>query len=108
MLETIKKTVQASIGAVVLTRERVRKVLDKLVKEGKISTEDAERLADRMIRDSKTELKGLQDRMVSLMRKGLKNLDFVSKKEFDALEKRVRRLEKEKGKRATARKTRKT
>ncbi|NIO03449.1 MAG: hypothetical protein GTN74_02220 [Proteobacteria bacterium] len=101
MFETIKKTVQASIGAAVLTRERIRKTLDKLVQEGKLSTEEAERLADRMIRDSKTELKSIQDRMVSLIQRGLGNLDFVSKKDFKVLEKRVKALEKEmKGKRA--------
>ncbi len=75
MLEGIKKTVQASMGAVVLTRERVRKILDRLVAEGKLSTEEAERFADQWIRNSKTELKSLPDEIVSLMQKGLKSLD---------------------------------
>ena len=110
MLEALRKTVQASVGAVVLTRERVRKTLDKLVKEGKLSTEEAERLADRMIRDGKREFKGLQDKMVSLMQKGLENLDFVSKKEFESLKIRVEALEKQKKKQRTVRgtKTKKT
>jgi len=96
MLESMKKTVQASIGAVILTRDRVRKTLDKLVQEGKLSTEEAERLADQMVRNGKKEFKGMQDKMVSLMHKGLKKLDLVSKEEFEALKKRVESLEKEK------------
>ncbi len=102
MFEAIKKTVQASVGAVVLTRERVRKTLDKLVEEGKLSTEEAERVADRMIRESRRELKGLQDKMVALMQKGLGSLDFVTRKDFEALEKRVTALEKEKKRARTA------
>ncbi len=110
MLEAIRKTVQASIGAVVLTRHRVRETLDKLVQEGKLSAEEAERLADRLIRDGKKEFKGLQDKMVSLMQKGLENLDFVSKKDFEALKKRVAALERERKSKRTTRtgKTKKT
>jgi len=48
MLEALRKTVQASVGAVVLTRERVRKTLDKLVKEGKLSTEEQKRPRGRL------------------------------------------------------------
>jgi len=105
MLEAIKKTVQASVGAVFLTRERVRNTLGRLVQEGKLSAEEAERLADQMVRDGKKELKGLQDRMVSLMQKGLRNLDVVSKKEFEALKKRVETLEKQSKSRRTTRTT---
>jgi len=110
MLETVKKTIQASVGAVVLTRERVRQTLDRLVQEGKLSTEEAERIADRIIRDGKKELKGLEEKMVSLMQKGLRNLDFVSKEEFEALKERVDALENRKktGEATRAKKRRKT
>jgi polyhydroxyalkanoate synthesis regulator phasin len=94
MLEGIKKTIQASIGAVVLTRERVLKTLDRLVEEGKLSTEEAERLADRLIRDGKREFKGLEDKIVSLLQKGLRNLDIVSREDFENLKRRVETLEK--------------
>jgi polyhydroxyalkanoate synthesis regulator phasin len=103
MLDSMKKTVQASIGAIVLTRERIRKTLDRLVREGKLSTEDAERVLDQMVRDGKEEFKGIQDRMASLMQKGLGKLDLVSRKDFAALEKRVKALEGEKRRRRTTR-----
>ena len=61
MLETIKKGLLASIGAVVLTRERIRQLLDKLVQEGKLSSEEAERLADRMAQEGEKELKSVQE-----------------------------------------------
>jgi polyhydroxyalkanoate synthesis regulator phasin len=108
MLDAIKKTIQASIGAVVLTRERVRKTLDKLVEEGKLSTEEAERLADRMIQDSRREFKGLEEKIVSFVHKGLKGLDLVSREEFEELKKRLETLEAKKGEAPRATKSKRT
>jgi len=106
MLEAIKKTIHASIGAVVLTRERVRQTLDRLVQEGKLSAEEAESIAERVIRDGREELKGLEEKMVSLMQRGLRNLDFVSKEEFEALKERVEALEEKEKREGTIRTTR--
>jgi polyhydroxyalkanoate synthesis regulator phasin len=95
MFDAMKKAIHVSLGVAVLTRERVRKTLDRLVEEGKLSSEEAEHLADQMVQDGKREFRGLQERMASLMHKSLMKLDLVSKREFDALKERVEILEKE-------------
>ncbi len=106
MLETIKKGLLASIGAVVLTREHIRQSLNKLVQEGKLSAGEAERLANEMIEDGEKELKAAQERILSLIQRGLKNLDLVSRKEFDELKKRLEALER--GKKASTARSGKT
>lgn len=97
MLETMKKGLLASIGAAVLTRDRIRQTLEKLVQEGKLSSEEAERIADRMVKEGEKELKSLQEKMLSAVHKGLRTLDLVPRKEFEDLKKRVETLEKGKG-----------
>jgi polyhydroxyalkanoate synthesis regulator phasin len=106
MLETIKKGLLASIGAAVLTRDRIRQTLDKLVQEGKLSSEEAERMADRMLEEGEKELKSLQEKILSSISKALKNLDLVPRKEFEDLKQRVEALEK--GKKAGKTSGRKT
>lgn len=94
MLETMKKGLLASIGAAVLTRDRIRQTLEKLVQEGTLSSEEAERMADRMVEEGEKELKSLQEKMLSAVHRGLRNLDLVPRKEFEDLKKRVEVLEK--------------
>ena len=106
MLETMKKGLLASIGAAVLTRDRIRQTLDKLVQEGKLSSEEAERMADRMVEEGEKELKPLQEKMLSTVHRSLEKLDLLPRKEFEDLKKRVEALEKrEKAGRTSSRKT---
>ncbi|MFP5212236.1 MAG: phasin family protein [Acidobacteriota bacterium] len=51
MLDFLKKGILASIGAVVLTKEKIQEATRILVEEGKISTEEAERLTNELIRN---------------------------------------------------------
>jgi polyhydroxyalkanoate synthesis regulator phasin len=94
MLESIKKGLQATVGAAVLTRRRIRENLDKLVKEGKLSGEEADRLADEMVEEGRRELTSIQEKIASSWHKSLKGLDIVTRKEFEDLTKRVEALEK--------------
>ncbi len=50
MLELMKKGLMAGIGAVVLTTEKVQETVRKLVEEGKISTEEGEKLAQELVK----------------------------------------------------------
>lgn len=94
MFQTVKKGFLASIGTAVLTRDRIRQTLEKLVQEGKLSSAEAERMADRMVEEGEKELKSLQEKVLSTVHKGLKNLDLVPRKEFEDLKQRVEALEK--------------
>ncbi|MBW1800047.1 MAG: hypothetical protein JRJ85_04880 [Deltaproteobacteria bacterium] len=49
MFELIKKSLLASLGAAVVTKEKVEKVTRKLVDEGKISKDEAEKLSQDLL-----------------------------------------------------------
>ena len=50
MLELIKKSLLAGVGAVVVTKQKVMETTEHLVKEGKLSTSEAEKLSEELVK----------------------------------------------------------
>lgn len=94
MFELIKKSLFASLGAAVVTRDRIREATRSLVEEGKISAEEAERLGEELVESGKQEVEEAQSQISDMVRKGLDRMDISSKKEFQHLQERVEQLEK--------------
>lgn len=94
MFELIKRSLLASLGAAVVTREKIKEATRTLVEEGKISTEEAERLSDELVESGKHELEEAQSQISTMVKKGLDSLDISSKSEFQELKLRVENLEK--------------
>ena len=59
MLETIKKTLLAGIGAAVITTEKVQDSLEDYVRQGKIKAEDAKIIAEKIAERGKREFEDL-------------------------------------------------
>ena len=94
MLETLRKTIYASIGASVVTAEKVESALSDLVEKGKMSAEDARSVADKISEDSKKEFEDSREAIQKSFEEFLQKSPVVSKKDFDALQLRVEALEK--------------
>jgi len=93
MLEFIKKGLLAGLGAAVVTKEKIQEATRLLVKEGKISTEEAEKLAEELVTGGRHQWDELQAKISEMVRKGLDSLDISSKKEFQEMRARVEQLE---------------
>lgn len=93
MIDLIKKTILAGIGVAVLTAEKVHEVTHRFVEEGKISTEEAEKLADELAQAGERQLDEMSGKMSETIRKGLESIELVRKKDFDALLARVEAME---------------
>lgn len=61
MINAIKKTLLAGIGAAVITKDKVEAGLDELVGQGKLSAQDARSLARKLARDGRREFDSLSD-----------------------------------------------
>lgn len=94
MFELIRKTLLASLGAAVLTKEKIDKVLQGFVDQGKLSREEADTLAEELIESGERQWGEIQNRVVEIVKKALDNLDIGSKREFVQLQERVENLEK--------------
>jgi polyhydroxyalkanoate synthesis regulator phasin len=93
MIDLIKKTVLAGIGATVVTKEKIEAAMQDWVKQGKVSTEDARQFANRLAEEGRKEWeitsKDLSERIRDLLAKA----DYARRTEVAALEARVKALE---------------
>jgi polyhydroxyalkanoate synthesis regulator phasin len=94
MIDLIKKTVLAGIGATVTTKEKIESVLDDYVEKGKLSAQEAKSLADRIVADGKQEFEQARNDLGSRLDDLLKKSNLATRAELHALEKRVAKLEK--------------
>lgn len=93
MLELLKKSLLAGIGAVVVTKDKVQEATRSFVEEGKISTEEAESLAEDLVKSGERQWEDLNARLSERMKKWGDNLDFAREKELLELKARVEMLE---------------
>lgn len=93
MLEILKKSLLAGIGAVVLTKEKVQEATRTFVEEGKISTDEAEKLAEELVRSGERQWEEVNAKLSDKMKGFTENITFVRDKEFNDLKTRVEMLE---------------
>lgn len=93
VIEMIKKSLLASLGAAVVTKEKVEEATKRWVDEGKISRDEAEKLAQDLVESGKHQWEDIQEKVAETVRKGLDSFDIGSKKEFQELKARVENLE---------------
>jgi polyhydroxyalkanoate synthesis regulator phasin len=97
MIDLIRKTVLAGIGVAVLTAEKVHEVTHRFVEEGKISTEEAEKLADELAKAGERQWDEMSGKISDTIRKGLESIELVRRKDFESLATRVEAIEKRLG-----------
>jgi len=56
MIDLIKKTLLAGVGAAVVTKEKIEETLDDYVRQGKVKAEDARIIADKIADQGRKEL----------------------------------------------------
>ena len=93
MIDAIKKTLLAGVGAAVITKEKAEAALNDLVKQGKISTADARIIAEKIAEQGRREFEDLSGRLNDKIRDVLSHSDQRMQARLDALEDRVRKLE---------------
>ena len=93
MLELMKKGLMAGIGIVVLTTEKVQEAVRKLVEEGKISTEEGEKLAQELVKTGQHQWEEISSTIAEKTKKWSEGVEIVKRKELEELKERVQSLE---------------
>ncbi len=93
MLKEIKQGLFAGLGAVLLTKDKVDEAVQKLVKESKINKAEAEKLTRELVDSGEKQWEDLEASLGKSVRKGVQSLDIASKKELQALKRKVKKLE---------------
>jgi polyhydroxyalkanoate synthesis regulator phasin len=100
MIDAIKKTLLAGVGAAVITKEKVEVLLDELVAQGKLSATEARTLARRLARDGKREFADLSEDVSVKLADLVKRSAGEAQTRLKDFEARLRRVEREASQRA--------
>lgn len=93
MIDIIKKTLLAGVGAAVITKEKVESALDEFVKQGKVTSQEARQMADKIATEGRREFETLSQQVNDMIRDRFTHSDKKYQERIDALEARVTALE---------------
>jgi len=93
MLDVIKKGFLASLGAAVVTMEKIQEVTRSLVQEGKISTDEADKLTQDLVKSGEQQWQEINEKITESMKKVAESVNVVKHKEFQELKSRLETLE---------------
>ncbi len=100
LLDSMRKLAFSGIGLVCLTRERAERLVQDLVQQGTVSSEEGKELVDGLMRRAETEMDDLRRRVKGEVGKAMTGAGIATKddlktlvEKIDDLERRLRRLE---------------
>lgn len=93
MLDVIKKTLLAGLGATVVTAERVEKSLSELVEKGKLSADEARKTAQKVVEEGRQEWEQSRTELAKTFEDLLKKAKLARQEDLKALEARIAALE---------------
>lgn len=97
MIDVIKKTLLAGVGAAVITKEKVEAALDEFVKQGKVSSNEARQMAEKIAADGRREFETMSKEFNDMVKERFAREDKKAQDRINALEARVAALERRVG-----------
>lgn len=95
MYEPFRNLLLAGLGAAVLTKDKVLEVTRQLVEQGKLSTGEAEQMAEDLAEKSRRQAKNWGEMLDQGIRKAVEALNLATREELKELQDRVAALERE-------------
>lgn len=93
MIDSLKKTLLAGVGAAVVTKEKVEAALGDFVAQGKVSAADARKMAEKIAADGKQEFEKVSEQFSNRVKEVLASMDAKTQARIAELEARVAALE---------------
>jgi polyhydroxyalkanoate synthesis regulator phasin len=93
MLETVKNLMLASLGAVVITKEKAMQFMQQAVERGEMSAAEAEKVAEEVVAESKRQAEAWRGKFSEAAGSAVASLNLVKREELEALEERLAKVE---------------
>ena len=93
MIDLLKKTLLAGVGAAVITKDKIEGALDDFVRQGKVNAQDARIMADKIAEQGRREFDELAGELNSRISGVLDRSNAETQARIAALEERVKILE---------------
>ena len=91
--ELFKKFVYTGVGLVSLTKERLQKTIDELIKEDKITDKDGEKIVTDFFKNTESKKKELEDQLKNVVDNAVAKFKFANSSSLEELTNRVKVLE---------------
>ncbi|MFO1447519.1 MAG: hypothetical protein U1F61_05135 [Opitutaceae bacterium] len=95
MIDVIKKTLLAGVGAAVVTKEKAEAALEDFVRQGKVTSADARIMAEKIAEQGRREFEEMSQTLSAKIKSVLDRSDAETTARLTALEQRVLALEKQ-------------
>ncbi|WP_328804486.1 phasin family protein [Paenibacillus apii] len=93
MSDLLKKAISLGVGLTVVSKEKVEKAVDELVKRGEVAPSESKALVDRLIERGEEERGLIKSAVQEQVQRVLKDLNVPAKSDIAALEERIAVLE---------------
>jgi len=93
MFEIFKKSLFAGLGLAVVTKTKLENVLEKLVEEGKMSREEAEKMGQELLDSGEKQWTDFESRLQETVKGFLENMDISKASDVKKLEKKIKALD---------------
>lgn len=90
MEDLFKKFINAGVGFVSLTTDRVQSTIDKLVKESKLSEQEGQKIMDDLKQNTDTKRKELETQITGIANRLMKGVGIASNADVEELKRSVR------------------
>ncbi|KPK27720.1 MAG: hypothetical protein AMJ61_04530 [Desulfobacterales bacterium SG8_35_2] len=93
MFEIFKKSLFAGLGLAVVTKTKLESVLEKLVEEGKMSRDEAEKLGQDLLESGEKQWTDFEGKLKETVKGFLADMDICKASDVKKLEKKVKALD---------------
>ena len=93
MFEIFKKSLFAGLGLAVVTKSKLESVLEKLVEEGKMSRDEAEKMGKELLESGEKQWTDFEGRLQETVKGFIANMDICKASDVKKLEKKVKALD---------------
>lgn len=93
MIDAIKKTMLAGVGAALITKDKVEDALSEWVQRGKVTAEEAKAMASKVAEEGRTEFEKSSRQVQEAVKELMEKAGVGQKDRIEALEKRLLALE---------------
>ena len=92
-MDIIKEAMELGLGIFILTKKKTEKIVNELVKEGKLKRKEGARLIKKLIERGKVEEKYFEKKFAKAINLTFSKLDIATKGDIRKLEAKIRKLE---------------
>ena len=94
MIESLRKLGLLGIGAVAITEEKVREVVNELVEKGEVNKEEGKTLVHELLTEKKKQMQDFEEKISMDVQNAIGKSKIASKDDVSRLEDKITELEK--------------